>query len=78
MKVDRDPGRPVRHLEWRVRLMGVGAVLALAGMAMERAWMVNVAIAILAVGFFLRFIPGPHDGASGDTDSELPDSDPDR
>lgn len=77
MKVDRDPARPVRHLEWRVRLLGVGAVLALAGMAMERTWMVNVAIAVLAVGFLLRFVPGPRDGAPGATDSDLPDSDPD-
>lgn len=58
MKVDRDPGRPIRHLEWRVRLLGVGAVLGLAGMYFDSGWMVNAAIGVLLISFVLRFLPG--------------------
>ena len=57
MKVDRSRERPVRHLEWRVRLLGVGAVLALAGIYFDSSWMVNGAIVILLIGFALRFAP---------------------
>ncbi|MEQ9569398.1 MAG: hypothetical protein RLN75_04350 [Longimicrobiales bacterium] len=72
MKVDRDPNRPVRHLEWRVRILGIGAVLGLAGMFRDAGWMVNVAIGVLVLGFFLRFLPAGDEGA--DSDGE-PDSD---
>lgn len=64
MRVDRSRDRPVRHLEWRVRLLGVGAVLAVAGMVLDNAWMVNAAIGVLLVTFALRFIgraEGPDD-----------------
>lgn len=47
----------VRHLEWRVRLFGAGAILALVGMASGVEWLVNVAIGVLLVGFALRFVP---------------------
>ena len=47
----------VRHLEWRVRLFGAGAILALVGMAADAEWLVNVAIGVLVVGFLLRFVP---------------------
>jgi hypothetical protein len=57
MKVDRSRERPVRHLEWRVRLLGVGAILALAGIYFDSSWMVNGAIVILLIGFALRFAP---------------------
>ncbi len=65
MRVDRSRDRPVRHLEWRVRLLGVGAVLALAGMMMESDWMVNLAIGVLVVTFALRFVSrgDPHAAA---------------
>ena len=58
MKVDRKRDRPVRYLEWRVRLLGVGAVIALAGIYFDSSWLVNVAIGILLIGFALRFTPG--------------------
>jgi uncharacterized membrane protein len=56
MRVDRSRDRPVRYLEWRARLLGIGAVVALAGMMLEKAWMVNGAIGILLVTLALRFI----------------------
>ena len=45
----------LRHLEWRIRLFGAGAILAVVGMATGQRWMVNVAIAVLLVGLILRF-----------------------
>ncbi|MEK9501010.1 hypothetical protein [Gaopeijia maritima] len=66
MKVDRDPGRPIRHLEWRVRLLGVGAVLALAGMYFDAGWMVNAAIGVLLISFVLRFLPGGDEPVADD------------
>ena len=71
MKLDRGPNRPVRHLEWRVRLLGIGAVLALAGMTLERGWLVNVALAVLVAGFVLRFV-----GRARDADESNGDDDP--
>jgi hypothetical protein len=57
--IDRRRDRPVRHLELRVALFGVGAILALVGMATERSWLINVAIVVLVVGVLVRFLPGP-------------------
>lgn len=54
----------VRHLEWRVRLFGAGAILAVVGMAADAEWLVNVAIVVLVVGFSLRFVP--ERGGEGD------------
>ncbi|HSG49005.1 MAG TPA: hypothetical protein VLA43_14385 [Longimicrobiales bacterium] len=56
------------HLEWRARILGVGAVVALAGIGTEREWLVNVAIGILVLGFGLRFLPGG--GDEGDSGSD--------
>ncbi|MBW3536043.1 MAG: hypothetical protein KY453_12660 [Gemmatimonadetes bacterium] len=47
----------VRHLEWRVRLFGAGAILALVGMVRNAEWLVNLAIGVLLLGFALRFVP---------------------
>ncbi|NNF38006.1 MAG: hypothetical protein HKN71_05030 [Gemmatimonadetes bacterium] len=76
MKVDRSRDRPARHLEWRVRLLGVGAVVALAGIYFDSSWMVNAAIVILLIGFAVRFAPAPAGAgqddlqAGGATDAE--------
>jgi hypothetical protein len=59
MLIDRRKGRPVRHLEWRIRLFGAGAIMAVVGIATEQSWLVNVAIAVLAVGVLLRFVGKP-------------------
>ncbi|HSM06020.1 MAG TPA: hypothetical protein VK858_15490 [Longimicrobiales bacterium] len=56
MRIRRDTSGPGPYLEWRVRLLGAGAILALAGIWSETEWLVNVAIAFLLVGFMLRFI----------------------
>ena len=63
MFIDHRRDRPRRHLEWRIRLMGAGALLALVGMYFQARWMVWIAIAVLTFGFLLRFAGGrPSDG----------------
>lgn len=54
----RRSGSDGRHLQWRMALLGLGALVALLGMGLQRDWMVNVALGILIVGFGLRFLPG--------------------
>lgn len=73
MKIDRSPDRPVRHLVWRARLLALGAILGLTGMATERDWIINVAIAVLVGGFALRYWPsdeGSDDEGEGGDESE--------
>lgn len=69
MRVDRSADRPVHHLEWRVRLLGVGAVLALAGIWLENSWLINGALVVLLIGFGLRFIGRPSGDDEGHPDS---------
>lgn len=57
MFVDRRRDRPVRYLEWRVRLFGAGALLGVVGIATDTGWLVWAAILVLAAGFLLRFVP---------------------
>lgn len=47
---------PIRHLEWRVRLFGAGAILAMFGIFGEQPWMVTTAIVVLLAGVALRFV----------------------
>ncbi len=63
-----------RHLVWRARLLGLGAVLALVGMGTEREWLINVAIGVLVLGFGLRFVGR---GKAVPTDDEDDDHDGD-
>ena len=65
MFIDRSRDRPVRHLEWRVRIFGAGAILALVGMWAQWRWLITVALAVLLLGFLLRFLP-PRDGGTGE------------
>lgn len=54
---DRSPDRPVRHLEWRLRLFGVAAILALVGMYFGESWVIWVAMGVLVAGLLVRFLP---------------------
>jgi hypothetical protein len=65
MLVDRDPDREVKHLEWRIRIFGGGAILALVGLYFEAGWMIWVAIGVLVAGFLLRFLPRRDPGEDG-------------
>jgi hypothetical protein len=52
-----DRGRRAgRHLEWKVRIFTVAAVLAIAGMYLDARWMTGTAIVVLAGGLLLRLI----------------------
>lgn len=62
MFVDRRPDRPVRYLEWRVRLFGAGALLGVVGIATDTGWMIWLAIVVLVAGFLLRFLPAKEEG----------------
>lgn len=65
---DRSRRGPDPFLDWKVRLFFAGAVAALLGMAFDSRWLVGAAIALLALGFLLRFLggrgrPDPEDDA---------------
>ena len=47
----------VRLLDWRIRLFGIGAVLGLAGIFLEAAWLVTVALVALLAGVAVRYSP---------------------
>jgi hypothetical protein len=50
--------RAGRYLEWKVRIFAAGAVLGLAGILLDEAWLRIAAILVLAVGVVLRVLPG--------------------
>jgi hypothetical protein len=58
------------HLEWKVRIFAVAAVLGLCGIYFDDRWMTGGAIVLLAGAIFLRFLPGagrvPADELDGD------------
>ena len=49
--------RAGRFLEWKVRIFATGAVLGLAGIFLDEEWLRIAAIAVLAAGVLLRFLP---------------------
>lgn len=51
-----------RWLAARMRIFGVGAVLALLGIGLQNDWLVGAAGLVLAGGILLRFLPGDGDG----------------
>jgi hypothetical protein len=56
--VFHDRGRKAgRYLEWKVRVFGVAAVVALVGIYLENRWMTGAAIVLLLAGLALRFLP---------------------
>lgn len=69
MFADRS-GKSDRHLEWKVRIFSVAAVLVLVGIYLEERWMTAVAIVVLAGAMLLRFVPGDAPAPEGSTDTE--------
>ena len=61
--------RSLKHLEWRVRLFGAGALLALVGISVQLPWLIYTAIVVLVAGMGLRFLEEPLE-ADGDSDSQ--------
>ena len=64
--LDRRP-RSNKHLAWKVRLFAVAAVVAMVGMYLDNPYVTGVALFLLIIGMFLRFLPerggGPGSGA---------------
>jgi hypothetical protein len=50
----RNPARPDRWLEWKLRCLAVGAAAMLCGMILDRRWLVGAGMAVLAAGIVLR------------------------
>jgi hypothetical protein len=51
-----------------VRLFAIGAALAIGGMLLDQSWLIWGAIAALAGGMFLRFVPRPGTSGVGEED----------
>ncbi len=68
----RSRERSLKHLEWRVRLFGAGALLALVGISLQASWLIYTAIAVLVAGVTLRLLEGspPDDDDSNAHDEE--------
>ena len=47
-----------RFLEWKIAIFSVAAVVGLAGIYLDERWLTGAAIALLAGGMSLRFLPG--------------------
>jgi hypothetical protein len=60
--------RAGKHLEWKVGLFCVAAVVALAGIYMESRWWTGAAVVILMGGMLLKFVPSDADDAESDQD----------
>lgn len=73
MFVDRRKRGPGANLAWRVRLLGLGAVLAMVGISTEREWLINVALGVLILGFGLRFVGARNGEGDDDQEPELGD-----
>ncbi|MGD8320505.1 MAG: hypothetical protein PVJ02_08625 [Gemmatimonadota bacterium] len=71
LRLDRTR-RAGRFLEWKVGLFSVGAVLGLAGMFLQEAWMVLAAIGVLLSAMLLRFLPSPRSGTPPEGDDDPP------
>ena len=50
----RRPGGEVETVGQRMTVFGLGAVVAVAGMASGTSWIIYIAVGILAVGIILR------------------------
>lgn len=68
------PRGPGRFLQWKIRLIAVGAVLLLVGMAREMDLLVLVSLVFLCGAFVLRFFekepPMDADGAESEADDD--------
>jgi hypothetical protein len=66
------------HLEWKVRLFVVAAVLGVSGIYFDERWMGWVAILLLLSAMLLRFVGSSAeegDEAEGDAEDETMDDD---
>jgi hypothetical protein len=50
--------RRTAHLQWRVRLFGIGGGLGLGGVWLDSSWLIYAALIALFAGVALRFVGG--------------------
>lgn len=72
MLLDRSR-RDTSYLEWRVRLLALGAVFGVGGIALDARWATGSALALLLAGVTLRFA-GRRSRGSADSDAANSDS----
>ena len=65
----RGVSRDDRWLQAKLWLFGVGALVALVGMALEIDWLIGAAGVILLAGILLRFLGGTGQGPLEDSGS---------
>lgn len=56
-RASRKKRGPDPYLAAKIALFVLGAAVAFVGMAIDKQWVISVAIGILFVGFLLRFLP---------------------
>ena len=59
LRPSREKRGPDVFLAFKVAIFCLGAVVALIGIATDTRWIVTIAIAILLVGFAMRFVRRP-------------------
>ena len=68
--------RPDPHLEWKVRIFVVAAVLGVSGIYFDERWMGWVAILLLLSAMLLRFVGSEEEDSEGvDEDDTIDDDD---
>jgi hypothetical protein len=66
LRVDRRPRGPDQLLGLKMFIFVAGAILAVAGMATDRPWMIYTAAAVLSIGVALRFFGRARRSAADD------------
>jgi hypothetical protein len=56
------------HLEWRLRLFGIGGGLGISGVWLDNSWLIYGALVVLVGGVMLRFV------SRGDASAETVDA----
>jgi hypothetical protein len=69
-RASREKRGPDPFLAAKVAIFCAGAAVALLGMALNKSWVISVAIGILLVGFILRFLPRQQPGDSEETKAD--------
>jgi membrane protein implicated in regulation of membrane protease activity len=76
--IDQRHRGPGRFLQWKLRLLAIGAVLLLVGMARNLDLLVILSIVVLAAAFLLRFFEkeDPQTAADEEDGDDGPDAGP--
>lgn len=55
-RASRERRGPDPHLDLKIAIFSIGAILAMIGMALDNQWFIYAAIGVLAVGVILRLV----------------------